>query len=216
VTTIKKKTLKKTKKEKATAKRKVILKVAADLITQRGYDNTGLKEICEKASCSKSAIYEYFNNKEGLLAALTEDIAVDLSQTLHSFHIQHLSVEETLLRYSKLALKLILDERHIAIVRATISAYWNHPELGPTYYQVGARTAQTALAQYFELHNKSGELEISDPDWAAHEFQGILFWERMMAQVVGAKRSPTEEEIEYQAHMTVDTFMRSYGKSTHG
>jgi AcrR family transcriptional regulator len=103
---------KKTRIEKAAAKRAVILAVAADLITQKGYEGTSLKDICEKASCSKSAIYEYFENKEGLLAALTEDIAVDLSQTLHAFHMQHLSVEESLLRYARLALKLILDDRH--------------------------------------------------------------------------------------------------------
>jgi hypothetical protein len=64
------------------------------------------------------------------------------------------------------------------------------------------------------LQSRLGELDISDPEWAAHEFQGILFFERMMAQVVGAKTRPSEEEIEYQAQMTVDTFMRSYGKKS--
>lgn len=201
---------KKVKSEKAAAKRAVILAVTADLISERGYDATSLKDICEKASCSKSAIYEFFDNKEGLLAALTEDIAVDLSQTLQAFHMQHLSVEESLLRYSRMALKLILDDRHIAIVRATISCVWKYPDLGPTYYQVGAHTAQLALAQYFELHTISGELNVSDPEWTAREFQGILFWERMMAQIVGARTSPTDVEIEYHARMTVDTFMRSY------
>ena len=147
----------KPRSEKAESKRVQILEAATELIIERGYDGTSLRDICERASCSRSAIYDFFNNKEGLLAALTEDIAVGLSQSLHAFHMQHLGVREALLRYSRMAMELILDDRHIAIVRATISSVWKHPDLGPTYYQVGGQTAQLALSQYFKSLTESGD-----------------------------------------------------------
>jgi AcrR family transcriptional regulator len=200
---------------KAAAKRALILGVAARLIAQRGFEDVTLEEICAAASCSKTAIYRFFGNKEGLLSALTNDIAVELSQTLHAFHLRDMSIEESLLRYARLALSLILNDRHIAVVRATIASAWKHDKIGPKYYEVGALTAQRALAQYFELHTKSGEVLVPDPQWAAHEFQGLLFWERMVAQLVGARQAPSEAEIEDQATKAVAAFLRRYRNTAH-
>jgi len=194
-------------------KRATILAAAADLIVERGYDGTNLDAICERAACSKSAIYSCFGNKEGLLAALTEDIALDLSQALHALHLQQVSVEEALQRYARLALRSILDEKHIAIVRATISTAWKYPELGPVYYEVGALTAQSALAQYFEGQSRDGVLNVPDPHRAAKEFQGVLLWDRMLAQIVGAKNRPGDVEIDADADAAVAGFLDRYRRT---
>ncbi|PCJ41556.1 MAG: hypothetical protein COA71_08345 [SAR86 cluster bacterium] len=191
-------------------KRNAIKTAATDLMVEYGYENTSLEAICERASCSKSAIYEHFGNKQGLLAALTEDVALELSQALHAFYLQERSVEDTLLLYAELALTRILNDKHIAIVRATISSLPQDPQIGPTYYKVGAGTAQAALEQYFSAQIKLGTLILDDPQWAAHEFQGLLFWERLMAQIVGAMASPSETEVKTHARQVVDTFLRRY------
>tara|TARA_R100001163_G_C5051772_1_gene188538 strand:+ start:356 stop:970 length:615 start_codon:yes stop_codon:yes gene_type:complete len=198
------------KSNKALAKREFIKQAATELLVEFGYEETSLDAICQKASCSKSAIYQYFGNKQGLLAALTEDVAIELSQALHAFHLQELNIEDALLMYAKLAMAKILNDRHIAVVRATISSLGKFPELGPTYYRVGAQTAQAALIQYFSAKISARELDISDPGWAAHEFQGLLFWERLVAQVVGAQSSPTQEEVENHSVKVVDTFLSRY------
>lgn len=195
------------------AKRTAILSAAADLIVERGYDGTNLDEICERATCSKTSIYHYFGNKEGVLSALTEEIAVDLSQALHAFHLQHVTVEEALRRYARLALRLILDEKHIAIVRAAISAAWKYPQIGRAYYEVGALTAQSALTQYFEAQTHAGALAISDWAGAAKEFQGSLLWDRMLAQIVGAHGRPVDAEIEAAADAAVEAFLKRYSLS---
>lgn len=191
-------------------KRNQIKAAATDLMVELGYENMSLDAICERASCSKSAIYEHFGNKQGLLAALTEDVALELSQSLHAFYLQELSVEDTLLLYAELALTRILNDKHIAVVRATISSLPHDPGIGPTYYRVGARTAQAALEQYFSAQVIAGTLVLGDPQWAAHEFQGLLFWERLVAQIVGAMQAPTEAEIKTHTRQVVDTFLRRY------
>ena len=105
---------------------------------------------------------------------------------------------------------MILDEKHIAIVRATISAVWKYPHLGPAYYEVGAVTAQSALAQYFETQMLAGILNISDSVEAAKEFQGFLLWDRMLAQIVGARERPEDLEIETAADAAVQKFLVRY------
>ena len=51
---------------------------------------------------------------------------------------------------------------------------------------------------------------MTDAQWAAHEFQGLLFWERLVAQIVGAMKAPTEAEVKSHARQVVDTFLRRY------
>ena len=121
-----------------------------------------------------------------------------------------MSVEDALHRYARLALRQILDERHIAVVRATISVVWKYPQLGPAYYEVGALTAQSALAQYFEAQTREGVSNISDATAAAKEFQGLLLWDRMLAQIVGARSRPEDAEIEAEADAAVQLLLRRY------
>jgi AcrR family transcriptional regulator len=195
---------------KSRQKREQIKLAAMDLILELGYEAASLDLICKKAGCSKSAIYEHFSNKEGLLAALTEDAALELSEALHAFHLQGLSVEDTLRHYAELVLTRILEERHVAIVRSTIAALHKYPELGPAYYRVGGRTGKAGLTHYFAIQAAEGHLIIPDPEWAADEFQGILFWERLLAQIVGARSAPDEREIKEHSKRAVDSFLQRY------
>ncbi len=181
-----------------------------DLMLELGYERASLELICKRASCSKSAIYEFFGNKQGLLAALTEDIALEISAALHAFHLQGLSVKDALRHYAELAQARILEERHVAIVRSTIAALHEYPELGPAYYRVGGQTGKAGLTQYFSIQAAEGRLAIPDPEWAAYEFQGMLFWERLLAQVVGARSAPDEQEIKEHAQRVVDSFLQRY------
>jgi AcrR family transcriptional regulator len=50
--------------------RQRILSVALDLFTEQGYDGTSLREIAERLSITKAAIYYYFESKEDILMAL--------------------------------------------------------------------------------------------------------------------------------------------------
>ena len=50
--------------------RQRILDVALDLFTEQGYDGTSLRQIAERLSITKAAIYYYFESKEDILMAL--------------------------------------------------------------------------------------------------------------------------------------------------
>lgn len=198
--------------ERSRIKRESILNAAGGLIIERGYDATSLDAVVERAGCSKSAIYELFGNKEGLLHALTEDLALELTRALHAFHKENLGVRETLTRYGRLALELILSAHHTAIVRATIAAAWKHPDIGRHYYAVGALNARTALANYFAEHGGRELVNMSDPVTAAREFQSLLFFERLLAQIAGAEAPPNAAEVEALVNSAVTSFLAIYSQ----
>ena len=63
-------------KEKARSR---ILDVAAAEFSAKGYRKTTMDDIAKRIGVSKGALYQYFDSKEGLLAALGERLVTELS-----------------------------------------------------------------------------------------------------------------------------------------
>ena len=60
-------------KEDAQETRKLILKTALDLFSNRGYSKVTFDEIAKTIGLSKGAVYWHFKNKADLLSALIRD-----------------------------------------------------------------------------------------------------------------------------------------------
>ncbi len=52
------------------SKMAIVIDVARELFAEKGYDNTSMADICNKASVSKGLIYHHFSSKEELLKAI--------------------------------------------------------------------------------------------------------------------------------------------------
>lgn len=67
--------------------RRQILDVALDLIAERGYAGTPLREIAERMGFTKAALYYHFRTKEDLLVALLAPAAEDLERLVDSVRL---------------------------------------------------------------------------------------------------------------------------------
>ena len=66
--------LRKTKREQREASIEGLLSAALGLFVSKGYEQTTVDEIAERAGLSKGSVYFYFDNKEGLLDGLFDQI----------------------------------------------------------------------------------------------------------------------------------------------
>ncbi len=65
-------------------KRQELIETATKLFSEKGFENTALSEICEKAGVSKGLISHHFKSKNGLLKEIfkrTTDLIVEMNQT---------------------------------------------------------------------------------------------------------------------------------------
>jgi AcrR family transcriptional regulator len=62
--------------------RTILLNTATNLFYQKGYPNTTIREIGQKANISNSIIYHYFKNKEEMLFEIIQVSAKDLINAL--------------------------------------------------------------------------------------------------------------------------------------
>ncbi|MEH1864512.1 MAG: TetR/AcrR family transcriptional regulator, partial [Nostoc sp.] len=60
-------------------RRNLILDTAADLLAERGVEAINTNALAERADISVGSVYQYFSNKEAILAALGERYMQQLS-----------------------------------------------------------------------------------------------------------------------------------------
>ncbi len=110
--------------------RQDILKASRRLFKEKGYDNTMIEDVADKAEISKATLYNYFPNKESLLVGTMDDQIV----TTHKYICE--SSDVTSYEKIKLALEfLVLDSRQFIDVSRRI-LYLNACEISPMYGKV--------------------------------------------------------------------------------
>lgn len=97
---------------KTEVRKKHIMAVAAKVFAEKGFQETTISEIAQKAKISEASIYEYFATKEGLLFSIPTESAREIFD-LMEFHLK-------LIRGSANKLR--------SIVYLFMHAYQNHPD----------------------------------------------------------------------------------------
>src|SRR5262245_18419713 len=59
-----------------------VQKVALELFAEQGYEKTSLREIAERLSVTKAALYYHFQSKEDILHSFTDDYFAELDALL--------------------------------------------------------------------------------------------------------------------------------------
>lgn len=75
-----------------------ILRVAAELVGERGYQNTSLDEVAERLDLAKASLYYYFDSKQALVAACLDTAAVEVERRLEAIVTEGGTPTETLRR----------------------------------------------------------------------------------------------------------------------
>jgi AcrR family transcriptional regulator len=66
----------------AEARRAQILDIAKGVFARRGYQRANIDDICKAARIARGTLYQYFENKDGVLAAILDDTAARIDAVL--------------------------------------------------------------------------------------------------------------------------------------
>jgi AcrR family transcriptional regulator len=59
-----------------------ILRVAAEVVAERGYQNASLDEVADRLDLAKASLYHYFDSKQALVAACLDTAAAEVARRL--------------------------------------------------------------------------------------------------------------------------------------
>ena len=155
-----------------------ILRVAAGVLSEKGYYSTSLEEIADRLDLAKASLYHYFDSKEALLTACLGTVAEEAIERLGVIAAAEAPATERLRR-------LIVEQLHIITVE--------YPELSRLFlaHLEWPAAVQERIGDWHERHDaifrqvidegvKSGDLADIDVSVVRHNLTGALnfvpFW----------------------------------------
>ncbi|MDO9267532.1 MAG: TetR/AcrR family transcriptional regulator [Methylobacter sp.] len=189
-------------------KRQAILSGATRMFLAHGYRNVSMEKIAQAAPVSKATLYNHFDSKNALLAAVISDLCESLLQTMTQATIESDGVENNLTQIATSAVDLIYAEDALAIYRLVVAESPDFPELGQLFYQSGPQTVLTQLEDYFRRLNADGRYHIADPVFAADAFFSMLKGDLHLRCLLTKTLRPSADEKKHLISKVIAFYMR--------
>jgi AcrR family transcriptional regulator len=150
-----------------------ILKKALELFSEKGYDATSVREICEAAGITKPTLYHFYGSKEGVYRAIVEGALLRFrSDMIRSLEGQG-SLRDRLVRMARTYVEATLREPDLA--RFVMALIHNSPRSAPATDLVGFyHGILDALAVALDRGVAAGELRPGRTDVRLLVFMGAL------------------------------------------
>ena len=189
-------------------RRDQIAAVAESVFLERGYAETTMQLIAERAGASKETLYRHFGCKE----ALFSEVVRRRSAMMMGGDDGELSgpPKKALLDLALSMLNFLGGPDSICLYRVVVAEAPREPELGRIFYEQGPGRVISRLSDYLARSTRRGELRALDPDLAARLFLGAVVTYCQMLRLV-TKASFTEAELLAHANEAVNLFLARYG-----
>ncbi|MEG5161042.1 TetR/AcrR family transcriptional regulator [Microcoleus sp. AT3-A2] len=165
----------------ASDKTEQILQGAMQEFLTHGYAGTSMDKVAKTGGVSKATVYSYFQDKEGLFAALVQRLARE------KVNFTVLDAEPAVaLRF--VATNILDQATHepafLNFVRLVIAESGRFPQLAQTFVKNLAKPGIDRLAEYLASHP---ELKLPDPEATARIFIGSLVYFQLMQEMMHGK-----------------------------
>ena len=182
-----------------------MLIAARDVFLERGFGGATLDEVIARAGGSRATLYAQFGDKEGLFAAIIDDVCAGILTALPATATQ--DEPETVLRALGLAyMNLLMAPANLALYRMMIGETARFPNLGERVYASGPLAAAERLADYFRSEVARGRLALADADLAARHFLEMVKGDLHTRALFGVGRRASAATIDACVTAAVQTF----------
>jgi AcrR family transcriptional regulator len=191
-------------------RRNAMIEAAYSLFIERGYASVSVDEIIRVSKGSKSSLYKFFGNKEGILKAVIESLAEEFLREIHLEFPSAKTPREALNRVGMVFVDLALSDKAINQHRQAVSHAKAFPDLAKLWYESGPKTTMDGFADFLEKETAAGRLRIADPARAAWFFLGMIIFHDNMRRLVclpPSKRSDLKKTVSE----AVEVFLAAYG-----
>jgi TetR/AcrR family transcriptional repressor of mexJK operon len=191
-------------------RRKAMIEAAYSLFIEKGYGSVSVDDIIRVSRGSKSSLYKFFGNKEGILKAVIESLAEEFLREIHLEFPSGGTPREALNRIGVVFADLALSDIAINQHRHAVSHARAFPDLAKLWYESGPKKTMDGFADFLEKETAAGRLRISDPARAAWFFLGMIIFHDNMRRLVCLPQSK-RAELKETVSEAVEVFLAAYG-----
>jgi TetR/AcrR family transcriptional repressor of mexJK operon len=180
-------------------KQQQILRGAATVFSQDGYEGASMSRIAACAGVSKGTLYNYFDGKAGLFVAwVGGECEAKLAHVFDTTDPDG-APEDGLRAIGLRMLRMMMSE----------SAKF--PELARAFFDAGPSRATAFMAAWLERQAAGGKLQISDPVFAAEQFFSLCQTRIGMLRRLGLMTEPDDKLFTRVVDASVTMFLNTYG-----
>jgi TetR/AcrR family transcriptional regulator of autoinduction and epiphytic fitness len=163
-------------------KREAIIQAAIAEFRANGFEVTSMDKIAATAGVSKRTVYNHFPSKEELFAEILNQLWTRISAEQSVTYNRDQPLREQLLKMLQAKVQLMADENFLTLARVAIAATIHSPDRAQNMVErMGER--EEGLTVWIRAAQADGRLKQVDPEFAAHQVQGLLktfaFWPQM-------------------------------------
>ncbi len=163
-------------------KREAIIQAAITEFRANGFEVTSMDKIAATAGVSKRTVYNHFPSKEELFAEILNQLWARISAEQSVVYNREQPLREQLRQMLQAKMQLMADENFLTLARVAIAATIHSPERAQNMIErMGER--EEGLTVWIRAAQVDGRLKQVDPEFAAHQVQGLLktfaFWPQM-------------------------------------
>ncbi|WP_316978193.1 TetR/AcrR family transcriptional regulator [Shumkonia mesophila] len=199
------------------ARRRRLLEAAIRLFDEKGFEATTLADLVNEAGGSRTSLYEYFGDKEGLLRAVTVEQSDRLLSDLAALRPDSSMAPDVALK--RMGLRFVeglMDEETMAVLRILIAEGSKFPEIGKFVLRRGPDSVIERTAEYLLELAEAGKLRIDHPQEAARAFTGLLIGNILLRRLISPTSGMSREDLEKHVNRSVEIFLTGVGLRTDG
>lgn len=193
---------------RAQKKQTDILKAASQLFLQRGYDAVSMDDILERVGGSKTTLYSYYGDKEGLFAATVQEMCRNKIAAFLAMNVADLNPKAGLNALGKQFLLIVLDPHGQSMFRAMIAEAQRFPELAAAFFAAGPQRAICVLRRNIENWQRQGLLRCGNAEALAIQFLGMIMGNFHTRSLLGLGEPPTKRQINAWVVRGVELFLQ--------
>ena len=195
-------------RKRADTKRDKIVRSAAKLFLEKGYDSVSINDIIDVVGGSKGTIYSNFGSKERLFGAVVEQMCADVTIRIDTRPVG--TLDDQLTRIANSFVEKVLSQQILYFHRLMTSIGRTFPAAGRLFYDAGPRKAQQIIADWIALHQKAGNIRNdADPHRLAVLFHDMLIGEHQLSWLTSASSDKDRaKRVDQTVRLAVAVFLQ--------
>lgn len=200
-------------KTKTEAKRQAILKAAAEVFREVGFERASISEIRARIGGSKATLYNYFPSKEKLFfEVMYQSKELELGAITAALNADADDLKQELLHFGQKLVPALYSPEAIAMRRLAIAEF-GHSNIGKVVFEGSAVPMEKQVAEFLRTAMKRGLLRTADPKTAAMHLLSLLESELLQRVLLGVMDSVKPGAVKGAVGRAVEVFLSGYQRS---
>ncbi|WP_075995386.1 TetR/AcrR family transcriptional regulator [Salaquimonas pukyongi] len=192
-----------------------IFEAAYKVLSRKGFKSASMLAIAKAAGASNETMYNWYGNKQGLLAAMIKDNADQVAADLEDFAAKVPDKDtDSIARLEKFGCKLLdllTGERSVLLNRAAAADVADGGLLGRLLSEHGRSRMVALISGTVEAAQAAGKLRVHDRQEITEIYLALLLGDIQIRRVIGVTRAPPPEAIAVHSQRVIELLLDLFG-----